>query len=69
MHEPSFGGTDGEPVIPRGDHPPYPPLSVPAGLIAKTAIMSGPPARTDFAGRMATSDTVLVLPTEAGVAR
>jgi hypothetical protein len=50
MHEPSFGGTDGEPVSPLGDHPPYPPLS-------------------DFAGRMATSRFVLVLPTQAEVAR
>jgi hypothetical protein len=30
----------------RGDDPPYPPMSVLAGLIAKTAILSGPPART-----------------------
>jgi hypothetical protein len=33
-------------VIPRGDDPPYPPMSVRAGLIAKAAIVSGPPART-----------------------
>jgi ribosome maturation factor RimP len=33
-------------VIPRGDDPPYPPVSVRAGLIAKTAIVSGPPGRT-----------------------
>ena len=30
----------------RGDDPPYPPMSVRAGLIAKTAIVSGPPAPT-----------------------
>src|SRR6185437_13627479 len=28
-------------VFPRGDDPPYPPMSFPAGLIAKTAIVSG----------------------------
>ena len=33
-------------VITRGDDPPYPPMSVRAGLIAKTAIVSGPPAPT-----------------------
>ena len=33
-------------VIPRGDDPPYPPMSEQPGLIAKTAIVSGPPART-----------------------
>jgi len=32
--------------IARGDDPPYPPVSVRAGPIAKTAILSGPPART-----------------------
>jgi error-prone DNA polymerase len=33
-------------VIPRGDDPPYPPMSPRAGLIAKSAIVSGPPAAT-----------------------
>ena len=33
-------------VVPRGDAPPYPPVSDHAGLIAKTAIASGPPGRT-----------------------
>jgi len=33
-------------VITRGDDPPYPPVCARAGLIAKTAIASGPPART-----------------------
>jgi len=33
-------------VIFRGSDPPYPPMSARAGLIAKTAIVSGPPART-----------------------
>jgi hypothetical protein len=33
-------------VISRVDDPPYPPMSVLAGLIAKTAIVSGPPAQT-----------------------
>ena len=33
-------------MISRGDDPPYPPMSAHAGLIAKTAIVSGPPART-----------------------
>jgi hypothetical protein len=33
-------------VITRGDDPPYPPMSAPSGLIAKTAIVSGPPERT-----------------------
>jgi hypothetical protein len=33
-------------VVPRGDDPPYPPMSARPGLIAKTAIVSGPPART-----------------------
>jgi hypothetical protein len=33
-------------VITRGDDPPYPPMSAGAGLIAKTAIVSGPPQRT-----------------------
>jgi hypothetical protein len=34
------------PVVPRGDDPPYPPLSVRSGLIAKNAIVSGPSAPT-----------------------
>jgi methylmalonyl-CoA mutase C-terminal domain/subunit len=34
-------------AIPRGDDPPYPPMSERAGLIAKTAIVSGPPAPTE----------------------
>ena len=34
-------------VISRGDDPPYPPMSTPTGLIAKTAILSGPPTRTN----------------------
>jgi 2-oxoacid:acceptor oxidoreductase delta subunit (pyruvate/2-ketoisovalerate family) len=33
-------------VIPRGDDPPYPPMSARPGLIAKSAIVSGPSART-----------------------
>ncbi|MGH3210089.1 MAG: hypothetical protein ACRDNO_20265 [Trebonia sp.] len=33
-------------VTSRGDDPPYPPVSVRPGLIAKAAIISGPPART-----------------------
>jgi type III pantothenate kinase len=33
-------------VVSRGDDPPYPPVSVRADLIAKTAIVSGSPART-----------------------
>jgi hypothetical protein len=33
-------------VITRGSDPPYPPMSVRAGLIARTAIVSGLPART-----------------------
>ena len=33
-------------VVFRGDDPPYPPMSVRPGLIAKTAIVSGPPAPT-----------------------
>jgi hypothetical protein len=36
-------------VIPRGDDPPYPPVSAWSGLIAKTAIISGPPKRTKTA--------------------
>jgi hypothetical protein len=38
-------------VIPRGDDPRYPPMSVRAGLIAKTAIVSGLPARTAVFGK------------------
>jgi len=34
----------------RGDDPPYPPMLVRAGLIAKTAIVSGPPAPTKAPG-------------------
>jgi regulator of protease activity HflC (stomatin/prohibitin superfamily) len=37
-----------EKLSPGGD-PPYPPMSVRAGLIAKSAIVSGPPARTKAA--------------------
>ena len=37
-------------MITRGDDPPYPPMSAPSGLIAKTAIVSGPSARTRAAG-------------------
>ena len=37
-------------VPPRGDDPPYPPMSTQPGLIAKTAIVSGPSARTDVPG-------------------
>jgi RNA polymerase sigma-B factor len=33
-------------VVSRGDDPPYPPMCARADLIAKTAILSGPPART-----------------------
>jgi hypothetical protein len=32
MHEPSFGGTGGETVIPRGDDPPYPPAALPRDI-------------------------------------
>ena len=39
-----FRGDD--PVVSRGGDPPYPPMSAQAGLIAKSAIVSGPPART-----------------------
>jgi polar amino acid transport system substrate-binding protein len=35
---------NGRTVISRRDDPPYPPMSARAGLIAKTAIASGPPA-------------------------
>jgi len=35
-----------EALVFRGDDPPYPPMSARPGLIAKTAIVSGPPART-----------------------
>jgi phosphoribosylaminoimidazolecarboxamide formyltransferase / IMP cyclohydrolase len=38
-------------VTPRGDDPPYPPMSARPGLIAKTAIVSGPAARTDDPAR------------------
>ena len=41
---------DGPPypaVISRGDDPPYPPVSSPSGLIAKTAIVSGPTVTTE----------------------
>jgi hypothetical protein len=31
---------------PPGSDPPYPPMSARPGLIAKIAILSGPPART-----------------------
>ena len=34
-------------VTSRGDDPPYPPMSAQPGLIAKGAIVSGPPAPTD----------------------
>jgi methylmalonyl-CoA mutase, C-terminal domain len=37
-------------VIPRGDDPPYPPMSVRPGPNAKTAILSGPAARTEVSG-------------------
>jgi regulator of RNase E activity RraA/2-keto-4-pentenoate hydratase/2-oxohepta-3-ene-1,7-dioic acid hydratase in catechol pathway len=37
-------------AVSRGDDPSYPPMSVRAGLIAETAIVSGPPARTDALG-------------------
>jgi hypothetical protein len=33
-------------AISRGDDPPYPPMSPRPGLIAKTAIVSGPTAPT-----------------------
>ena len=33
-------------VFSLGDDPPYPPVSAPPGLIAKTATVSGLPART-----------------------
>ena len=36
----------------RGDDPPYPPMSVGAGLIAKPAILSGPRRRTSAAGTL-----------------
>jgi len=36
----------GATVISRGGDPPYPPMLVTAGLIAKTAILSGPPSPT-----------------------
>jgi simple sugar transport system ATP-binding protein len=38
--------TEGITASSRGDDPPYPPMSVRPGLIAKTAIVSGPPAPT-----------------------
>ncbi len=34
-------------VVSRGGDPPYPPMSARPGLIAKTATVSGPPARTN----------------------
>jgi predicted ATPase/DNA-binding CsgD family transcriptional regulator len=37
-------------VVPRGDDPPYPPLSARPDLIAKTATVSGPPAPTQHPG-------------------
>jgi hypothetical protein len=37
-------------VIARGDDPPYPPMSARCGLIAKSAIVSGRPARTSAPG-------------------
>ena len=37
-------------VISRGGGPPYPPMSARAGLIAKTAIVSGPRERTVVSG-------------------
>ena len=36
----------GDDCISRGDDPPYPPLSARPGLIAKAAVVSGPPMRT-----------------------
>ena len=36
----------GDDCISRGDDPPYPALSARPGLIAKAAVVSGPPART-----------------------
>jgi aldehyde dehydrogenase (NAD+)/betaine-aldehyde dehydrogenase len=37
-------------LLARGDDPPYPPVSARPGLIAKTAIVSGPPTRTESPG-------------------
>jgi hypothetical protein len=51
-------------VIIRGDDPPYPPMSGAAALIAKTAIVSGPPRRTRAAADLGTL-TLLPYPGEA----
>jgi hypothetical protein len=37
-------------VISRGDDPPYPPVTAWSGLIAKTAIVSGPTMPTKVPG-------------------
>ena len=37
-------------VAAGGDDPPYPPVSAPAGLIAETATVPGPPGRTVTSG-------------------
>jgi len=42
----TIGGAPPQTVVSRGDDPPYPPVSARAGLIAETAIVSGPPPQT-----------------------
>jgi hypothetical protein len=56
MHEPSFGGTDGEVVVPWGNDLPYPSMSEAAGRLpysagpmAKSDIVSGSPTGTEAA--------------------
>jgi hypothetical protein len=63
MHEPSFGGTDGELQSSPGGTTPRTPRCPPGtGLIAKTAIVSGP-SRADGELR---DDSVTVLFSSAG---
>ena len=67
MHEPSFGGTDGELLVPRGDTASPGDTSGPDG---PNPSMSEPAGRPPYvAGPMAKSDIVSGLPTGTEAAR